>query len=433
MLKSLFACVLLGALASSATTASAGESGADILSAETLELSIDTRVYAVDGEKSWLDGGFGKLRYGGKDTRNSSDLRARPDFAEANLVWKPRFSWAISGTVVGTVQHKDKLEVGLSEAFLSFKPLSGGKAKFSARAGLMWPTISLEHAGGDWTVTETITPSAINSWIGEEVKVVGLEGSIKTQSGGTKLEATAGIFDVNDTAGTLLSFRGWALHDAKAVAFRKQPLPPLNDFISRIQPRFSTPVIALDHDGKRGLGKRPGYYAKLALEPATLPVRLEAFRYDNNGNPVVYNMDLEWGWRTRFNSLGLVADLGERTQLRAQGISGNTRMGIRQQGVHWVDTDFRSAFALISQRFGWGSVTGRAEAFGTRNHGSTQLSDDDEDGWALTVAAKRTIGAHATGLLEVVHVQSERDARLRNGLSPRQGQTQMQVALRFHW
>ena len=102
------------------------------------------------------------------------------------------------------------------------------KLAFSARAGLMWPPISLEHEGADWHVKDSITPSAINSWIGEEVRPVAAEGTLAATLGEHKLRATAALMAGNDTAGTLLTFRGWALHDRTTLAFNRQPLPPLD-------------------------------------------------------------------------------------------------------------------------------------------------------------------------------------------------------------
>ena len=81
---------------------------------------------------------------------------------------------------------------------------------------------SLEHDRRVWGLTDTITPSAINSWIGEEVKVVGAEGTITHDFDGGRLAATGGVFGYDDTSGTLLSFRGWALHD-RLQRSRHQP------------------------------------------------------------------------------------------------------------------------------------------------------------------------------------------------------------------
>ena len=107
---------------------------------------------------------------------------------------------------------------------------SSSGVAFSARAGLMWPPVSLEHEGADWHVRDFITPSAINSWIGEEVKPLAAEGTFGASLGQHKLRATAALIAANDTAGTLLTFRGWALHDRTTLAFRSQPLPPLGTF-----------------------------------------------------------------------------------------------------------------------------------------------------------------------------------------------------------
>ena len=390
----------------------------------------DVRAVAVDGEASWIDDGFGKLRYGGSDPATPNDLRVKPEFGEAGVVWHPRFGWSLSGTVVALAQGEGghKFDAGLSEAYLSYKTLGGGPVKISARAGLMWPPISLEHSGSNWEVADTATPSAIGSWIGEEVKVVGLELTGKGNLGGHEFAATIAGFNENDTAGALLTFRGWALHDRKALAFGKQPLPPLNEFIEYVQPRYSHPLINID---ARVL-KRPGFYGKLAWT-APVPLHVEFLHYDNNADPVAVNANLEWGWRTRFDSLGLVADLGGGRELRAQGLSGRTRMGNTIDGINWIDMKFRATYTMLTQRFAHSSVSARLDLFGTRNHGSAVDLDDDEDGWAVTFAAKRELGSKLTAFIEYLHVASDRSARSRASLSPVQSQNQMQMMLRAHW
>jgi hypothetical protein len=88
---------------------------------------------------------------------------------------------------------------------------------------------------------------------------------------------------------------------------------------------------------------------------------------------------------------------------------------------------------LITQQLAKGSVSGRIEAFETRNRGSGVVDDDNEEGWAATVAFRHPLGGYASILLEALHVSSRREARLREDLSPRQVQTQLQAALRLHW
>jgi hypothetical protein len=420
------AAVACGLAAAAAPVAAAAGGAVELVGAETIKAYGDVRAVAASGEPSWVDGGFGKLNYGGNDSGN---LRVATELAETGLVWQPRLGWALSGTVVALAQgHGGDVEAGLSEAYLIFKPLGGGPLKFSARAGLMWPPVSLEHGGPEWAVNDTITPSAIGSWMGEEVKVVGAELTAKATLGQHQLDLTAALFDLNDTAGALLTFRGWALHDRKALAFRSQPLPPLNEFMEYVQPRYSHPLLDLE----TGLFKRPGYYAKLAWAPP-VPLRIELFHYDNNGDPFAVNDDLEWGWRTQFTTLGLTAELGRGFELRAQGLTGRTRMGDEMNGTDWIDMRFRAAYAMLTRRFSQSALSARLDLFDTRNQGSAVDSSDDETGWALTLAGKHTFNGWLTGLAEYLHVDSERPARLRAGLAPRQAQDQLQLAMRASW
>jgi hypothetical protein len=231
----------------------------------------------------------------------------------------------------------------------------------------------------------------------------------------------------NDTSGTLLTFRGWALHDRTTLAFTRQPLPPLGSDVATYQAPYTHPLL----DVGPGFAHRLGYYAKLAWQPPA-PVRIELFHYDNRANPEVVNSDLEWGWRTRFNDIGLVADLGSGTQLKGQALQGRTRMGFPEDGRRWVNNRFRAAYLLLTRPFGSFSATARVDAFDTRNRGSDVTEEYDEHGWSAMLAGKRD-WKHFTGLIELLHVWSDNGAREHADEPPRQGQTQLQVELRTHW
>jgi hypothetical protein len=397
------------------------QSDTRLFTRDSFELSGDVRLVAVDGEKSWIEGGFGKLRSG-----SNGDLRVQPELGNASLVWKPQFTWSLGATVVGAVQGGQRTEAGLSQAYLTFRPMRSAKTSFSARAGLMWPPVSLEHEGADWHVADSITPSAINSWIGEEVRPLAAEANLGFGVGENRLRATGAVIAANDTAGTLLTLRGWALHDRVTLGFRRQPLPPL-DYLTGYQPPFTHPLL----DVHSGFAHRPGYYAKFSWQPP-LPIRFELFHYDNRANPEDVNEDAEWGWRTRFNDLAIVADLGAGAKLKAQALEGSTLMGYPMPQRRWIDSRFRSGYVLVTRPFGKFAVTGRVDVFNTRNRGSIVDEDYDDRGWAAMLAAKRD-WTHFTGLVEFLHVSSRRDDRLDVGLQPRQRQNQVQAEVRMHW
>jgi hypothetical protein len=413
----------LGCVLAALWPAAAAAADVRLFAPDTFEVSGDVRLVAVNGEASWLDGDFGKLRSG-----SDGDLSVRPELGNASLVWKPQLSWSLSATIVGSLQGGERTQAGLSQAYLSFRPMrSAGGTAFSARAGLMWPPVSLEHEGADWHVADSITPSAINSWIGEEVRPVAAEGTVATSIGRSKLRATAALFAANDTSGTLLTFRGWALHDRTTLAFNRWELPPIDGDMAEIQAPFTHPLLDLH----RGFARRPGYYAKLAWQ-LPVPVRIELFRYDNLARPTDFNAEMDWGWRTKFDDLGLVANLPGGAQLKAQALQGRTHMGFAMDGQRWVDNRFRSAFLLASLPVGPIRLAARAEAFDTRNRGSLVGSDYDETGWSAMVAGRRE-WKHFTGLIELLHVSSSREDRDDFGLAPRQRQTQLQAELRMHW
>jgi len=400
------------------------ESDARIFTPDTLTLSGDVRAVGVGGDESWVDGGFGKLRSGGG---SDGDFHVEPELGNVTLAWQPQFTFALGATVVAAVQGGERTEGGLSEAYLTFRPMRSADVAWSARAGLMWPPVSLEHEGADWHVRDSITPSAINSWIGEEVRPAAIEGSVSANLGNHKLRATAALFAANDTAGTLLTFRGWALHDRTTLAFNRWTLPPLGPEFSGVQAPFTHPLIDLH----AGFAHRPGYYAKLAWQPP-VPVRIELFHYDNRADPEDVNLDHEWGWRTRFDNVGLVAELGGGAELRAQGISGRTRMGYLEDGTRWIDNRFRSVFVLLTKPVGPFGLAVRGEAFGTRNRGSWWAGEYDEHGWSAMISARRSWGP-LTALVELLHVSSDSPARENAGEAPRQRQTQVQTQLRMRW
>lgn len=386
---------------------------------DNLTAVIDFRIVLTDGERSWTDGGFGRSRFGG----GGDDVRVHAVPAEAELVWHGPIAWNVEGNVAVAYQDEQDQPVDLIEAFATWRPVPRGPTRFSVRAGLYWPQVSLEHEGPAWQVANMITPSAINSWIGEEVKVVGVEGSAAHALAGGRLTGTLGLFGFNDTAGTLLAFRGWALHDQKTGAFSRQKLPPLNGDMAGAQPPWSTPTLEVDH--------RIGFYGRLAYQFAA-PVSLEAFYYDNRGDPAAFTDDLQWGWRTRFLNVGARIDFSQRTRLLAQALTGSTQMGLDPgEDEVWVDTRFRSAFLRLTHEIGAVALSGRVDLFETRQRGEYVYADDDEEGWSLTGAVDWRLTDQARIIVEGMHVESDRAARSRLGIAPRQNQDVVQASMRI--
>lgn len=388
-----------------------------VLGPAAFDGSIDLRASVAGGETSWLDGGFGKLRYGGDD----GGSEARVQVAAADLAWKPQFSFALSGLVSVTHQAGQSSAIDLSEAFLSYR--SGpARTRFSARAGVFWPPISEEHGGSTWQVTDSITPSAVNSWVSEEVKVLAFEGKLEHRFPDQQIALTAAVFTQNDTSGTLLTYRGWALHDMRATVWSHFPLPPLSPSKVPFQGRITNPFWELDG--------RPGYYARLDWQ-TPWPVSVNLFRYDNRGDRMSGH-DLQTAWRTRFWNAGAMASLGERTTAKAQVLWGNTLVGPETPFGYPADVDFAAAYLLLSRELGGGKLTARGDWFKTRDNSFVASDNNNEHGWAAMLAYKHPLTPFADAFVELLHVESNRPARLVNGgIAAEQNQTQLQTSLRF--
>jgi hypothetical protein len=382
---------------------------------------LDLRAGVADGEVSWTRNGMGKTRFSG----NGGEAHAQVTIGNAALLWRPNFTWDLRGHLQLQALPGQEHGVDVVEAYLTYKPMPIGQTHLQMRAGLMYPPVSLEHDGPAWTPTNTITPSAINTWIGEEVKVVGVEASAHRQVAGQHFGATVGVFGYNDTAGTLLSYRGWALHDILITAYGDLPLPTRGAAWNAIKDEQ-----APDTEPVRELDGRAGYYGRLDWSPASA-LALNLTHYDNAGDRTSYADD-QWAWETRFTNLGLVAHLSENTRLLAQAMTGQTVYGMNVAPIgYWVDMDFSSAYVLLAHDIGAQTIAGRIEMFDTDDKSFTGVDNNNEQGWALTGAYRIALAANMTLAFEGLHVESERPARTDQGLDPAQKQTTLQSALQL--
>ena len=405
--------VVLSASVAGAAAAQSESKFSDIFGVETLHGVADVRLATAGGEKSWLNGGNGKTSVsGGTDLRLSS----------AALEWKPSFGFAVSG--VASVYYQPDLDPAfdLGEAYLKFKAPPIGSTRLTARAGVFYPPVSLENDGVGWTTPDMLSASALNSWIGEEVKVAGAEATLKQRLGGHEFEATAAVFGWNDTAGTLLTFRGWALDEVRAGVRTDFDLPKLSPFGSRFQSPETYPYRELDH--------RAGYYGRLAWRPPA-PVAFDLFYYDNAGNRTAVDAERQWAWETRFFNAGVRWEPSAQTRVLAQVMNGETIMGYAMRGGRWFDMGFQSAYGLVSRRIGEDTISVRIDGFRTRDRTFRALDDNQESGWATTASWRHRLASHADLILEAQHVSSKRASRRLTGEDPKQDQTVLQSAIRF--
>lgn len=366
---------------------------------------FETRFAQTSQARSWLEGGPGKLRYGGKDVdANGSGDRG------STLFTVPKASLLLDVPVLKAGElhlHLDldadndlrESRIGVIEAFgafeRSFEPWAA-----RLRVGALIPPVSLEHPEPGWTTRYTVTPSAIASWIGEEVRAFGPEAAIEFSGAEHAARATASVFSGSDMSGHLLLYRGWALHDYTA------------DLSAVYSPGGVRTRPFRELDG------RPGFYGRAEARLFNDLVRLTGGYWDNNGDldaGVADGAAILWTWQTRFWDTGAQLDW-RRLTLIAQFMRGESANLVCSR---W---DWQAAFALASYRLA-GSL--RASARYDRFQGNGRSW---EDGYALTGAVLWDPAARQTLALEYVYAYAHPGLAVR----PRTQKDQL-VQLNYRW
>ena len=371
----------------------------------------DIRAIPEKGERSWLDGGLGKTRYGEGD----AGLR----LAETHLVGTLSVTGDLEAYAHIRAEAEQKTVLDVIEAFIRWQPEIGDDAPLTVKVGAFFPPISLENEGLAWAGLYTITPSAINSWVGEELRTVGAEAAWTGQWNKLQLGLSGAVFGWNDPAGTLLGNRGWALHDRWSGLIEEIRVP------DNFGPGGRGPVrIPLF----REVDNRPGWYASAsARQPGT--AGLSVLYYNNEADPAAF--DRVRAWRTDFWSVAVDVRLAPGLQLLSQGMIGRTEVAPTPQSRREIY--FQAAYLELGYTLEAWTVGTRIDLYSTREETAVvRRIRFGEHGYALTGAATRRIGEHVAVTVELLRDDSHRAQRLLFGEAVDQTNTQIQTVLRIH-
>jgi hypothetical protein len=150
---------------------------------------------AVDSDFGpWTEGGLGKLRY--------SDDDGGMNAARVFLEYRGRIAPTLSTTVVADYVGDASAGLDLTEAFLEWRPIPDSRNHHQVRAGAFYPPLSLENSGHGWQSPYSYSFSAIDTWLGEEIRPVGAEWSMRRRLGFAgspqEIRVLAGAFYGND-------------------------------------------------------------------------------------------------------------------------------------------------------------------------------------------------------------------------------------------
>jgi hypothetical protein len=308
---------------------------------------FDLRAVHTDGAASFIYGGSGRLRF---DPDHDGVRIGR-------LLLSGRYrlndTWTFNA-VGGSYADPDKHPLDLTEMWFEARPFPQGPVRFKWRVGAFHLPASLENRAVGWTTPYSISSSAINTWIGEELRIIGTEFEARWKGASRgyfgEVAFTAGVYGWNDPAGDLIAGRGWGMSDRQSTLFGG---------LGRPREAFYREI-----DG------RPGVYAGLSWRHHDgLEVRI--LRYDNRGDPGATNTD-DTAWRTQFTSAGVRWEPDPRWTAIVQTMQGQTYVGPDGDPEYQYAESFLSWFALVSRQWGAGRLTARYDQFSTHQRAPTE-------------------------------------------------------------
>jgi len=175
---------------------------------------LDFRATATDSLTSYTDGGYGKFALDDGETLSLSQAGGELTFA-----WDNGISTHV---VANAYKNNSDFQIGLTEAYLKYSGLPNASGyRWQSKLGIFYPRISLENNAYAWASKNTLNSSSMNTWIGEEIRVLGNEITLTRLGRINKdpfdLSVTVSAFVNNDPSGSLLSWHGWTISNKQTL------------------------------------------------------------------------------------------------------------------------------------------------------------------------------------------------------------------------
>jgi hypothetical protein len=374
------------------------------------DASLDLRMVYADAPASFADGGLGILRYGNEGNGlqlGRARLAVSQDIGDL-LTFKADVSaWG---------QH-DKNPLDVTEAYFQLHPYPFGDWRTRLKVGAFYAPLSLENRAAGWESPYTLSFSALDSWVAQELRTIGAEFKLEwlgTHSGHDfDVGAAVGVFGWNQGAGTALAMSGFTLNDWQGSLFGRVGRPS---------------GIAGAIEEYHQFDNRAGSYVGLDAHYLDR-VALEALHYDNRANPAAGDaFTNSYAWRTRFNTVGLRAEDELGWTAIVQWMAGDTYVEPDEVGL--LEWNYVTRYLLVSRRLGRQTLTARYDDF--RVSGRQAFPIGDQAGHALTLAWRFEPDERWRFTLEWVRARDYATNRaIFAGAAPFATESNVQLAIRY--
>ena len=393
---------------------------AEIAPGQEVVFGVEAGYVSMSAHTSWVDDGYGKLRYvddGAVFSRAFLDYNGRlTDTLKAHLVLE-----AYDDGVGSAIDY--------TEAYLTWRPVPRSPTRFRVKAGTFYPRISLENTAAGWSSPYTLNSSAINTWVAEELRNTGVELTISRRLANAQtVSAQVSAFVGNDPAGSLLTWKGWSVHDRQTRPSDDLPLPevpqlvPPNGVFSH-QDSYAEPLLELDDD--------IGYSVNLEWRIGK-QLLVRAMHYNNRADPEVLEQG-QYGWYTEFDHVGVQATLPGDIGVFMQWMDGVTFMGPWQGQWYPADVGYTAKYAMLTRRFERHRATVRYDHFRVDDFDELPLDNNNEKGHAWTLNYQFEVNDHVTFAVEWLSIKSNRPAWEYMGENASATERQLQVFARVNF
>jgi hypothetical protein len=299
--------------------------------------------------------------------------------------------------------------VDFTEAFVKWRQLPRSAWRSQVKVGAFYAPISLENRLAGWRSPFALSSSAINTWVGEELRTIGVEYELDWlgQQVGRSFElgGVVGVYAWNDPAGVIMAERGWGIHDRQTTLFGQ----------------LGQRELFHEIDG------RPGYYVGLNGRFSDR-VELRALHYDNLGDRVSYSAAIDdYAWETVFDSLGVAWTPARDWTVLVQALRGETLA----DPFIVLDWDFESAFILASWARGDHRVSARFDTFEMQQVTGNPATRNADSGEGYMLSYHRQLGQRFSAIVEALLVDGRLAARAEIGEPVAARESQAQLAIRF--
>lgn len=268
--------------------------------------------------------------------RAATENEALSGQVQLGIDWRPSMTLGAHVHLLARSNEDDSKRgrVGVVEAWLD-QNLERGDHRWRFVEGAFFLPVSRENVDALWESPYTISSSALNSWMGEEFRPIGVDAAYTFRRcftiGGTAYRG-------NDTLGALPAVRGWETHDRWTLLGEHVP----------VDEEYYTSVSA-ETDGRIGWSARARYNTDRFL--------VQIVRIDNRSDALEYGELLNW--LTRFDIASIDVTQGDWTFL-AEGGQGFTDVIVEGDRYR---TPLRTGYVLVSRRLGSSRASVRAETW----------------------------------------------------------------------